>query len=225
MNRIMKMLIKYFYAIMNVLDLCLEGSITMEYSAAMTSRPYLYKETKIVASLLANGTDITAIKKISVEENIFQLEKEYRRIEVAQAIISRLKNIDPLIIDKIANGTTEISKLLVVYIIMKHNRLFFEFINEVYREKIILRESTIKDKDFNIFFNRKREESEKVNGWSEHTFKKLKNVFTIILVDSGMGIKKNGEIEIKVPLIDKEISNHLIAIGDKVYINAMEGIA
>ena len=197
----------------------------MEYSAAMTSRPYLYKETKIVASLLANGTDITAIKKISVEENIFQLEKEYRRIEVAQAIISRLKNIDPLIIDKIANGTTEISKLLVVYIIMKHNRLFFEFINEVYREKIILRESTIKDKDFNIFFNRKREESEKVNGWSEHTFKKLKNVFTIILVDSDMGIKKNGEIEIKVPLIDKEISNHLIAIGDKVYINAMEGIA
>ena len=197
----------------------------MEYSAAMTSRPYLYKETKIVASLLANGTDITAIKKISVEENIFQLEKEYRRIEVAQAITSRLKNVDPLIIDKIANGTTEISKLLVVYIIMKHNRLFFEFINEVYREKIILRESTIKDKDFNIFFNRKREESEKVNGWSEHTFKKLKNVFTIILVDSGMGIKKNGEIEIKVPLIDKEISNCLIAIGDKVYINAMEGIA
>ena len=210
---------------MNVLDLCLEGSITMEYSAAMTSRPYLYKETKIVASLLANGTDITAIKKISVEENIFQLEKEYRRIEVAQAITSRLKNVDPVIIDKIANGSTEISKLLVVYIIMKHNRLFFEFINEVYREKIILRESTVKDKDFNIFFNRKREESEKVNGWSEHTFKKLKNVFTIILVDSGMGIKKNGEIEIKVPLIDKEISNHLIAIGDKVYINAMEGIA
>lgn len=197
----------------------------MEYSAAMTSRPYLYKETKIVASLLANGTDITAIKKISVEENIFQLEKEYRRIEVAQAIISRLKNIDLLIIDKIANGTTEISKLLVVYIIMKHNRLFFEFINEVYREKIILRESTIKDKDFNIFFNRKREESEKVNGWSEHTFKKLKNVFTIILVDSGMGVKKNGEIEIKVPLIDKDISNYLITIGDKVYINAMEGIA
>ncbi|WP_302569342.1 DUF1819 family protein [uncultured Clostridium sp.] len=197
----------------------------MEYSAAMTSRPYLYKETKIVASLLANGTDITAIKKISVEENIFQLEKEYRRIEIAQAITSRLKNIDLLTIDKIANGSTEISKLLVVYIIMKHNRLFFEFINEVYREKIILRESTIKDKDFNIFFNRKREESEKVNGWSEYTFKKLKNVFTIILVDSGMGVKKNGEIEIKVPLIDKEISNHLIAIGDKVYINAMEGIA
>lgn len=197
----------------------------MEYSAAMTSRPYLYKETKIVASLLANGTDITAIKKISVEENIFQLEKEYRRIEVAQAITSRLKNIDPLIINKIANGTTELSKLLVVYIIMKHNRLFFEFINEVYREKIILRESTIKDKDFNIFFNRKKEESEKVNGWSEHTFKKLKNVFTIILVDSGMGVKKNGEIEIKVPLIDKDISNYLIAIGDKVYINAMEGIA
>ena len=193
----------------------------MEYSAAMTSRPYLYKETKIVASLLDNGADITDIKNISVEENIFQLEKEYRRIEVAQAIT----NIDPLIINKIANGTTELSKLLVVYIIMKHNRLFFEFINEVYREKIILRESTIKDKDFNIFFNRKKEESEKVNGWSEHTFKKLKNVFTIILVDSGMGVKKNGEIEIKVPLIDKDISNYLIAIGDKVYINAMEGIA
>ena len=197
----------------------------MEYSAAMTSRPYLYKETKIVASLLDNRADITDIKNISVEENIFQLEKEYRRIEIAQAITSRLRNIDPLIINKIANETTEISKLLVVYIIMKHNRLFFEFINEVYREKIILRESTIKDKDFNIFFNRKKEESEKVNGWSEHTFKKLKNVFTIILVDSGMSIKKNGEIEIKVPLIDKDISNYLITIGDKVYINAMEGIA
>lgn len=196
----------------------------MEYSAAMTSRPYLYKETKIVASLLTKGKDISEIKNISIEENIFQLEKEYRRIEIAQATTSRLKNIDPLIITKIANGSTEISKLLVVYIIMKHNRLFFEFINEVYKEKIILRESNIKDKDFNIFFNRKKEESEKVNSWSEHTFKKLKNVFTIILVDSGMGIKKNGEIEIKVPIINKEISDYLISIGDKVYINAMEGI-
>ena len=104
----------------------------MEYSAAMTSRPYLYKETKIVASLLANGTDITAIKKISVEENIFQLEKEYRRIEIAQAITSRLKNIDPLIINKIANGTTEISKLLVVYIIMKHNRNYMRRSREMH---------------------------------------------------------------------------------------------
>lgn len=196
----------------------------MEYSAAMTSRPYLYKETKQVASLISKGTDLNDIKKIAVEENIFQLEKEYRRIEIAQATTSRLKDIDSFIIEKIANGSTELSKLLVVYIIMKHNRFFFEFINEVYREKIILKDSFIKDKDFNIFFDSKKEQSEKVQGWSESTFKKLKNVFTIVLVDSGMVIRKGNELEIQGPLIDKDIKEHIKSLGDTVYLNALEGI-
>lgn len=196
----------------------------MEYSAAMTSRPYLYKETKQVASLLSKGTDINDIRKISIEDNIFQLDKEYRRIEIAQATTSRLKDIDSFIINKIANGSTELSKLLVVYIIMKHNRFFFEFINEVYKEKIILKDAFIRDKDFNIFFDSKKEQSEKVQGWSESTFKKLKNVFTIILVDSGMVIKKGNELEIQVPLIDKDIKEYIKSLGDSIYLNALEGI-
>ena len=51
----------------------------MEYSAAMTSRPYLYKETKIVASLLDNRADITDIKKYISRRKYFSIRKRIQK--------------------------------------------------------------------------------------------------------------------------------------------------
>lgn len=71
---------------------------------------------------------------------------------------------------------------MVLYAIAKTDRLFFEFLNEVYKEKIVLKDFYIRDKDFNRFFQGKREQSEKVDSWSEYTFKKLKQVYIRILL-------------------------------------------
>jgi hypothetical protein len=89
------------------------------------------------------------------------------------------------LIEKIVNGDIETSKQIVIYSIMKTDRLFFEFMYEVFREKILLRDFTLQDKDFNLFFNRKKEQSERVASWDDYTFYKLKQVYIRILFEAG----------------------------------------
>lgn len=195
----------------------------MEYKSTIKSRPYLYKETKKASSLVNKGLGINDIKEKSLEDNIFQLESEARKKEVASIITVRLKDLDNYIIDKIENTNVETSKILVLYAILKTDRLFFEFINEVYKEKILLKDLFIKDKDFNVFFQNKREQSEKVASWSEYTFKKLKQVYIRILFESGLIVNQKGDREIKVPIIESEVKDYLYNIGDGVYLNAILG--
>lgn len=196
----------------------------MEYKSTIKSRPYLYKETKKASSLINKGLSVEEIKEKSLEDNIFQLESEARKKEVASIIIARLKNLDEHIIYSIENSNIETSKVLVLYAILKTDRLFFEFINEVYKEKILLKDLFIRDKDFGVFFQNKREQSEKVASWSEYTFKKLKQVYIRILFESGLIANQKGDREIRVPIIENEIKEYLYSIGDKVYINAVLGI-
>lgn len=196
----------------------------MEYKSTIKSRPYLYKETKKAISFINKGLSLGDIKKLSLEENIFQLESESRKVEIASIITTRLKDINSYILDKIENGNIETSKVLVLYLIIKNDRLFFEFVNEVYKEKILLKDLYIRDKDFGVFFQNKREQSEKVASWSEYTFKKLKQVYIRILFESGLISNQKGDREIKLPIIDNDVKEYLYRIGDRIYINAILGI-
>ncbi|ENZ01376.1 DUF1819 family protein [Clostridium thermobutyricum] len=196
----------------------------MEYKSTIKSRPYLYKQTKKASALINQGMEVDCLKEKSLEENIFQLESEARKKEIASIIISRLSGVDKYIIDKIENSNIETSKILVLYTIIKNDRLFFEFINEVYREKILLKDLYIRDKDFSNFFQSKKEQSEKVASWSEYTFKKLKQVYIRILFESGLIANQKGDREIRMPIIDYDVKEYLYKIGEKAYINAILGI-
>ncbi|MDM0493537.1 DUF1819 family protein [Clostridium perfringens] len=196
----------------------------MEYKSTIKSRPYLYKETKKAISLINKGLDVDGIKGKSLKDNIFQLESEARKKEVASIITSRIKGLDPYILDKIENSNIETSKILVLYAIAKTDRLFFEFLNEVYKEKIVLKDFYIRDKDFSVFFQSKREQSEKVDSWSEYTFKKLKQVYIRILFESGLIGNQKGDRKIVVPIIDSDVKEYLYEIGSKPYADAILGI-
>ena len=196
----------------------------MQYKSTIKSRPYLYKQTKKVATLINNGMKIEDIKQKAIEDNIFQLESEARKKEIASAITLRLKNIDSYIIDKIETSNIETSKFLVLYTIVKTDRLFFEFINEVYKEKILLKDLYIRDKDFGVFFQNKREQSERISSWSEYTFKKLKQVYIKILFESGLIANQTGDKEIRIPIIENDVKDYLYSIGDKIFVDAMLGI-
>lgn len=196
----------------------------MEYKSTIKSRPYLYKETKKAASLINKGLEIKKIKNESLENNIFQVETETRMKELASIIEIRLKELDSYLIQKIESSNIETSKIIVLYAILKNDKLFFEFMNEVYKEKILLKDLFIRDKDFCVFFQNKREQSDKVNSWSEYTFKKLKQVYIRILFESGLIANQKEDRKMVIPIIDSEVKDYIYKLGDKIYINAILGI-
>jgi hypothetical protein len=195
----------------------------LEYRSSIKSTSFLYIETKKASSLVLRGFKEFEIMDMSIKDNIFQMKSETRKKEVASTILKRLKTLDEFLLNKLANGNLETSKQIAIYAIMKTDRLFFEFMSEVYKDKIILKEKYIADSDFNVFFERKCEQSDAVAAWKEYTFYKIKQVVTRILFEAGFIKNQKGDKEINIPIIDYDLAQHLKEIGDGIYLEAMLG--
>lgn len=195
----------------------------LQYTSILKARPFLYLELKKAISLKIQGFSELDIKNKSLEENIFSVNTETRKKEIASAVINRIQVLDDYILDKIVNGSLQTSKQLTIYSILKTDRLFFEFMKEVYREKILLKDYSIDDKDFNIFFRRKAEQSEKVASWQDYTYYKLKQVYKRILSEAGFIKNTKNEVKIIPQIIEEEVKKHLIDIGDTVYLEVILG--
>ncbi|MGN9166194.1 DUF1819 family protein [Tissierellaceae bacterium HCP3S3_D8] len=195
----------------------------LQYTSILKSRPYLYLELKKAIELIIQGFSIYDIKNKAIEENIFAVNTEARKREIASTVINRIKVLDDFIMDKIVNGNLQTSKQLALYSILKTDRLFFEFMTEVYKEKIFLNEMNLTDKNFNIFFRRKAEQSEKIASWKDYTFYKLGQVYKRILTEAGFIRNNKKEIKILPQIIEEEVIEHLKNIGDVSYLEAMLG--
>lgn len=194
-----------------------------EYISTLKSSSYLYIELKKACNLKIQGFDESEIKNKAIEENIFALSTEARKKEIASTVINRIEVLDNYAIDRIANGSLQTSKQLALYSILKTDRLFFEFMKEVYGEKIILKDYILTDKDFNVFFRRKSEQSEKVASWADYTYYKLGQVYKRILTEAGFIKNVSKEIEIVPQIMEDDIINHLKSIGDTKYVETMLG--
>jgi hypothetical protein len=195
----------------------------LQYTSILKSRPYLYLELKKAIGLIIQGFSIDGIKYKAIEENIFSVNTEARKKEIASTVTNRISVLDDFIMDKIANGSLQTSKQLALYSIIKTDRLFFEFMTEVYKEKILLNDMNLIDKDFNVFFRRKAEQSEKIASWKDYTFYKLGQVYKRILTEAGFIRNNKKEIEILPQIMEEEVMEHLKNIGDVSYLEAMLG--
>lgn len=181
----------------------------MNYSAGMTSRPFWYIEAKKTAKYMIDGLNKEEIRKIIIEENIFQAPSEERANQIFNTIYRRLSSLDAIFLERITLSDVATSKILVLFSIMKTDRLFFEFMFEVYREKLILGDYTIKERDMNVFFENKRRQSDSVSKWTEYTVQKLKASYTRMLFESGLTPKTSGDRQIVPVNIDYKLSGEL----------------
>jgi hypothetical protein len=193
------------------------------YRSTIKTRSFLYLELKKASDLYLQGFTLDDIKQKALQENIFSLNSENRNKEIASTVSERLQVLDKELLHKLTKGNLETSKQLALYAILKTDRLFFEFMQEVYREKYLMRDYLISDKDFSIFFQRKAEQSQQVAGWKDYTFYKLKQVYKRILTEAGFVKKNKKNIEITRPLMEQEVIDHLNEKGDGIYLQAMLG--
>lgn len=184
---------------------------------------FLFLELKKASGLYLQGLKADEIKKKALEENIFLLDTENRIKEIASTVLKRIEILDEFLLRKLTNGNLETSKQIALYAILKTDRLFFEFMQEVYREKYLLGDYIITDRDFNTFFQRKSEQCEQVASWKDYTLYKLKQVYKRILLQAGFVKKNKKNIQIVRPLMEEDVVEHLKSKGDQIYLQAMLG--
>lgn len=195
-----------------------------KYSAGLISQSFWFIEIKKILRLIREGKREDEIKKLCIEENLFGTTNEYRAKRIYGYIWNRVKHLDGKIIELFNESDLSTQKIINLIAIMRCDRLFFEFIYEVYREKNILGILTIEDRDANIFFRNKEVQNENIAKWTDRTKKRLKSCYFNYLIDANLITIKDKKKYITPPIFDIAVERYLELVGDFAIVKAITGV-
>lgn len=198
--------------------------INDKYSAGLVSQSFWFVEFKRIIFLLDSGKTKDEIKSLCLEENLFGAAKEYRAKRIYGYIWNRVKQLDKAMIKLFVDSDLATQKIINLICVLKTDRLFFEFVYEVYREKAILGFDKIEDADINIFFNGKEVQNEDIAKWTDSTKKRLRNIYTNYMIDANLLTVENKEKKITLPIFDIALERYLEATGDEALVKALTGV-
>ena len=99
-----------------------------------------FNELKRTAELRVEISDIEELKKVVIRDNIYQINNIERVTRIFNYCIKRLDDLDSELTELLINGDTTDSKIITLISTMQHEKILFDFVYEVYREKIMLGE-------------------------------------------------------------------------------------
>lgn len=197
-----------------------------KYNAGLMAQSFWFVEFKKIVVLYKNGADYDEIKRLCIEENLFGAINPTREKRMCGYLLTRLRSMDDRLIDLFVNADVSTQKLINLITVMTTNRLFFEFVYEVYRNKLIVGDTSIDLKDGNIFFAQKETQNDDLASWKESTKKKLRSLFLNMLTEADLvrwaDDKKQKRIVNRV-FITMELENYLKATNMSMY-KAIAGV-
>ena len=196
----------------------------LPYSAGLMSQSCWFIEFKKIIQLIADGKAEDEIRTECLENNLLGAVKEYRAKRVYGYLIARARMLDKDGVRLFVNSDLATQKMLNLVAILRGDRQFFEFVYEVYREKVILGQIEIEDKDFNVFFRTKGGQSELVENWNDSTKKHLKSNYMTCMVDAGLLRAEGRKRMITKPIVDNSLVWYLKDSGDQAVLAAITGV-
>ena len=192
-----------------------------DYSAKLTAEPFLYTETKIIGRYLLDGEDEQELKKRNIEENLIK----HKKVGSVKRVNSpRLDVMDKEMLEEFVCSDIETSKFILLYAIMKTDRLVRDFIVEVYKDKLYMKKEYIEKFDIDNWYEEKCILSQALRERTESTTAKLKQVIMKIMQDSGLVIKEKDRFKIVRPLLKEKFISMLDKNGDMEYAKAIGGL-
>ena len=192
----------------------------LPYTSSIKDMPLMFSEMKRTAMLLCEGKTGDEIVGLSMDKNIYQLDKPKRRRDVPLRMIKRLGTIGQPLVEVIANGHSDDAKMIAFLSLMKADRLLFEYMREIYADKYHTGHTEITDKDFSDFIERKSHNSETVAKWSASNLASVRGKIKSSICDAGLAKRKGGNLLIHKPIVDNEICA-LFDEADRCFLKAM----
>ncbi|GAA5818043.1 MAG: putative protein [Methanobrevibacter sp. CfCl-M3] len=195
----------------------------MKYSSGLVWKPFLFLESKKTAHYILERNNRKKIVEIAIKKNIYQVKTDNRSKTIANICVTRLNSLPKIIVKDILSKDVKTSKILVLISIMKTDKLFFEFMYEVFRNKVIIGEKFIDKKDLNIFFDNKMIQSDIVASWAESTIQHLKKDYIRVLKNADIVQPEDDKNKIVIPLIDYNVECDIKNNNLSSYLNAITG--
>jgi hypothetical protein len=191
-----------------------------EYSAGAVKFSFWFMEFRKVVQLMENGLTLKEIDRKNREENIFGAPTEARSKQIFGKVKRRIETLNESFVPIFMGSDLATQKMFCLAATLADDTLFFDFVYEVIREKMIIGNNELCDADVRIFFKNKQEQSEKVAGFYDNTLRRLGRSYKTMLFEAGM---LDGS-QILKPILDPELKHWLIAYGYELIAKALEGI-
>lgn len=196
----------------------------LKYTASLMSQSFWFTEFKALVRLAASGMEINEIKKKCIEENLVGASTENRIKAITGHLIKRLRQMDENMIHIFCDADVATQKIINLITMLKVDRLFFEFMYEVYREKVILGVPELTASDVNIFFSKKETQAEDIAAWKDTTKKKVGMYYLNFLTDANLLTVIDKKKTITPPILDIVLEKYLNACGEDTLIKALTGV-
>ena len=194
------------------------------YSAGMVKFSFWFAEFRKVIQLLNSGKTLPDIKAMSMQENIFSAPTQARAVQIFSTVSARVNCLAPSFHAVFEQCDLSTQKTIALIAVMRSDSLFFDFMYEVYREKLILGVNELADSDFTIFFRDKQLQSERVSKWTEATLVRLAQCYRTILMEAGLTDRASGTRKILKPILDKALEDCLKTHGMDNILYALTGV-
>lgn len=174
----------------------------LEYSAGAVSKGFWFQEFKKYNQMLSEGKSEAEIKELQEEENILLAPSTSYGKKTVNEVAKRTKALPGEILELFFQVSIYDQKLINILGLMMTDRLFFEYMYEVYREQLIIGISHFEDSNIRIFFKNKGEQSDKVDGFTDQTKKRLGTAYKTYLREANLIKEENGIWVIHKPILD-----------------------
>ena len=195
-----------------------------QYSAGLMSEAPWFHEFKKMVFLKHENVAPEEIKRRCVEENLFGMPKEYRALRTYGYLLNRINEMDDPLIELFCSSDLATQKLINIITVILGDRLFFEFTNEVYKEKVLLGYSELSMSDVNVFFTDKSLQDEDMKGWKDTTFKRLRSGYFQFMTDANLLRKEKSRYFITPPVLDIALERYLQYNGKEQILKAITGV-
>lgn len=195
-----------------------------EYSAGTVKVCFWFSEFRKVVALLNEGNSMEDIKNLNQRENIFSAPTLLRANQIFSTVSARINSLDGSFYLLFLESDLAAQKLFALVGAMAYDTLFFDFIYEVIREKMIIGTNELLDSDVRIFFKNKQIQNEKVAGWTDTTLNRLGQCYRTMLYEAGVINKSKHVRKIFKPILTPELHQWLDEQGMGIFINALTGV-
>ena len=195
-----------------------------EYSAGAVKMSFWFVEFRKVIHLLDEGTNLDEVKQLALNENLFAAPTILRANQIFSTVSGRIKALDESFIPVFMTGDLATQKLVALIAAMAYDTLFFDFVYEVIREKLMLGSNELKDSDVRVFFKDKQQQNEKVAAWTDATLVRLGRCYKTMLYEAGVIDKAKSARKIFRPILDPELTRWLEKNDMAIYIKALTGV-
>lgn len=196
----------------------------IEYSAGAVKLSFWFPEFRKAVQLLAAGSSFDEIRRESQEENIFGAPTQRRADQVCRTVLTRVQSLDSSFYPVFLSGDLATQKLFALAAVMACDTLFFDFVYEVIREKLIIGSNELEPKDVRIFFRDKQAQDARLAQWTDYTCQRLGTCYRTMLYEAGLTDKSKETRKIFKPIPETELRQWLEAHDMGLIVKAWTGV-